>query len=291
MKMNDARHLPPALTYDQLNKMTGELGLDSRQRKLLKRIILENENAHDYLKRFKDHPPLEHIWDSLGGDVQRLLSLEFQVRDRESAPPYRAQGKRLRKIREKYKLTHKEFAEQLNSPVKDAPFPDEDITYKATRLRDLEYGTLPFDEKFAEVLLIKYGVSSEWLLEGRGTPETKTGTLSAARISSAEGRLSRLESLVDNNVGVAKMQEMADAKDPRVKRGENNTVWMLRGTNAQLRIDIDDMRFLLGHQTQLIEHLGKRVESAENLLASQTELIKSYKEQTDAVKALAVALS
>ena len=121
--------------------------------------------------------------------------------------------------------------------------------------------------------------------------ETQTGTLSVARISSAEARLSRLESLVDNNVGVAKMREMADAKDPRVKRGENNTVWMLRGTNAQLLIHIDEMMDRFDHQTQLIKHLDKRVESAENLLASQTELIKSYKEQIDAAKALAVALS
>ncbi|MDP7559392.1 MAG: hypothetical protein QF745_02490, partial [Planctomycetota bacterium] len=174
--MNDARHLPPALTYDQLNKMTGELGLDSRQRKLLKRIILENENASEYLKHFKDHPPLEHIWDSLGADVQHLLSLEFQVRDRESAPPYRAQGKRLKQIREKYKLNHKGFSEQLASPVEDAPFPEQDIFYKPNRLRDMEYGSLPFDPKFAEVLFIKFGVSSEWLLEGRGMSETQTGT-------------------------------------------------------------------------------------------------------------------
>lgn len=289
--MNDARHLPPALTYDQLNKMTGELGLDSRQRKLLKRIILENENASDYLKHFKDHPPLEHIWDSLGADVQHLLSLEFQVRDRESAPPYRAQGKRLKQIREKYKLNHKEFSEQLRSPLKDTPFPEQDIVYKPNRLRDMEYGSLPFDPKFAEILFIKFGVSSEWLLEGRGMPETKTGTLSAARISSAEDRLSRLESLVDINVGFAKMRELAAAKDQRVKIGENNTISMIYGTNAHLRIDIDEMMRRFDHQAQLIEHLGKRVESAENLLASQTELIKSYKEQIDAAKALAVALS
>ena len=64
---------------------------------------------------------------------------------------------------------------------------------------------------------------------------------------------------------------------------------MIYGTNAHLRIDIDEMMRRFDHQAQLIEHLGKRVESAENLLAAQTELIKSYKEQIDAAKALAVA--
>ena len=127
-------------------------------------------------------------------------------------------------------------------------------------------------------------MSGEWLLEGRGTPDTRTGTLSLPRIVSAEERLTKLENLVNQNVGYAQVKQMFAQKDERVFENPNGTFGMYRATNSQLRLDCDNLKLL-------VDQLSNRVKMTENLLAAQTELIKSYTEQTDAVKALAVALS
>ena len=68
------------------------------------------------------------------------------------------------------------MAEELK-PEGQQPFPSEVMEFKAQRISDMEYGNRKFDARFATLLRVKFDISEEWFLAGKGNPFTKTDTL------------------------------------------------------------------------------------------------------------------
>jgi len=270
----------PKLPYDRLRGAAEDGGLDSRQRKLLRRLLEEfvsSKGRHMPPPERGENtlPWLRRTWDRvLRSYEQQLIYRHFQHRDKELAPLHRDTGVRFRKVRLDRKLSIEEFRSALHSPFDEEPFPLENLAFSATQIRDLEYGTRPFDNKIAALVFHKFGISGEWLLEGRGTPHTRTGLVTMPRIISIEERLTRLEDQLNVNVGVDGMEQLHRDKNPIIEETDGK-LRLRGGSNVKIRVDLNDLIDLVGE-------LQKR-------LNVQQDLLSVYKKELERLEALTIA--
>ena len=253
-----------------------ELGLDGRQLRLLGRVIREyadqsqepdmQERAHHY--RNLDAVPdpavpatTRDFWELLPDEHKLLILPIFYEQDREQAPKYRAIGQRFQKIRKDRDLSVAEFAKQLCSPLGADPFPERDIQFKPNRVRDLEFGSLKFGEEIAAIVFNRFGVSGEWLLEGRGSPHTRTDTLTMPRIVSLEERVTKLEDHTNETVGVEFMKALHEQNSNLIAENPDGSLRLLGGANAKLRLD-------LTQTMELVEQLKARLDVQQALIAA-----------------------
>jgi transcriptional regulator with XRE-family HTH domain len=200
---------------------------------------------------------------------------EMDVRDKTNNPPkYRDIAKRLQKIRKDRSLTVKQFAESLYKPLGVEPLPTQEFNYTPKQIHALEYGTMKIDEKLAEVVFRVFGVSGEWLLWNRGTPHTKTDTLTLPRLLDIENTLQNTVDRQKKIIGEEFMKELAKDGHPLTFKDENGNDVMRGATNARIRFDL--------------YHAEERIKSLEKQVELLTTLLNNYIGQVEALKSTSI---
>jgi len=265
---------------DDTPQAYAEFAKDSRQRKLLRKVI-----SGTYIQDasfLKDVPPrklLDVMWEALDPEARRDAYRDFKERDAVEAPPYRNIGLRLRQIRTDRKLTLSEFAKMLSSPAGELPHPGQAFEFSQEQIRDWEYGRRPFAGTALPVLIYhKFGISAEWLTEGRGTPHTRTETLTLDRMVSLEERMTYSENRIDANIGVPQLRLLEEQNHERVIKEENGFYRIIHGTNTQLRLDLDEAN-------QKIKQLEKTLNENQKLWEVASALIQNYESTLSRVDA------
>ena len=113
-------------------------------------------------------------------------------------------------------------------------------------------------------------------MEGRGTPHTRTETLTLERMVSLEQRMSDAENLTARNIGVPQLKVLVEQGHDRAKKEDDGTYSVLRGTNTILRLDLD-----AAHQK--IEALEKSLAENQKLWEVASSLIQNYEKTLNRV--------
>ena len=271
MEENFVKKRALAHRADDTPQAYAEFAKDSRQRKLLRKVI-----SGTYIQDasfLKDVPPrklLDVMWEALDPEARRDAYRDFKERDAAEAPPYRNIGLRLRQIRTDRKLTLSEFAKMLSSPAGELPHPGQAFEFSQEQIRDWEYGRRPFAGTALPVLIYhKFGISAEWLTEGRGTPHTRTETLTSDRMVSLEERMTHLENSTAANIGASQLRLLEEQNHDRVVKEDDGSFKLLDGTNTQLRLDLDEAN-------QKIKQLEKTLTDNQKLWEVSSALIQNY---------------
>ena len=271
MEENNSKKRAIVHREDDTPQAYAEFAKDSRQRKLLRKVILGTyiQDAA-FLKDVPQRRFLDVMWEALDPEARRDAYRDFMDRDAAEAPPYRNIGLRLRQIRTDRKLTLSEFAKMLSSPAGELPHPGQALEFSQEQIRDWEYGRRPFAGTALPALIFqKFGISGEWLMENRGSPHTRTETLTLERMVSLEERMTYLENRTNANVGVSQLRLLEEQNHERVIKGEDGSYSIINGTNTQLRLDLDEAN-------QKIKQLEKTLTDNQKLWEVSSALIQNY---------------
>ena len=262
-------------------KPYAEFAKDSRQRKLLRKVLREHflgdfpfSRAAD-IKETNPQRQLDGMWAGLNPQGQRKAQLLFLERDRKEAPPYREIGQRLRQIRQDRKISLNDFSKLLFCPKGELPYPGRELRFSPNRLRDMEYGILPFAaSSLPEMILNKFGVSVEWLMRGslRGAGTATLRDPVMARIDSQEERIESLENSTAEALGKNHLKILEDQKHVRVVNHK-----LVSGTNTQLRLELDEA-------WQKIKQLEKTLEVSSALVKNMTATDSKIDRMLEAVE-------
>ena len=280
-----------------------DFGLDRRQFRLLGRVIREYadqsqepdmQQCAQYYRDLDAVPDpavpatTRDFWQVLPDEHKLLILPIFYEQDREQAPKYRAIGQRFQQIRKDRNLSVAEFAKQLCSPFGAEPYPEKDIKFTASRVRDLEYENLKFGEEIATIVFDRFGISGEWLLENRGSIHSTTDTLTMPRIVSLEGRVTRLEDHTNETVGVEFMKALHEQNSNLIAENSDGSLKLLGGANAKLRLDltqtmelVEQLKARLDVQQALIAAYRKELETLETIEALRSLGKKQKKKRVD----------
>ena len=251
--------LKPHLEHGFLNLK--ELGLDRRETKILQEEFLKLNPYSDEF--YEKKGPFQHRWSESDPKTRLSALINMKSVADESAPPFRDIGKRLKKIRTDRNWTTQQMANELFKPEGQQPFPSEVMEFKAQRISDMEYGNRKFDARFATLLRVKFDISEEWFLAGKGNPFTKTDTLTTPRITDLEVRMEKAENLIQHNIGAGMMEELLKAGNELVYKNElDGSVNMYGATNASLRIKVEE-------QGKEIENLKEIVKDLRDMMRGQ----------------------
>ena len=246
-----------------------EFAKDSRQRKLLRKVIREHclpKEAY-FLKSKLPQDQLDEMWMRLTSEGRREAYLLFLERDRAEAPPYREIGMRLRQIRKDRKLSLQEFSNMIYSPVGKPPLPRRELKYTETQLRDFEYGRRPFAGTTLPIMVFNtFGVSETWLLRGYGTPPYESPV--STRIDVLEKRVNDLENSTAENLGANHLMLLEEQNHSRVIKEGDGRRKLVSGTNTQLRLELDEAN-------QKLKNLEKNLLDQNKLWELSMELIKN----------------
>lgn len=259
---------------DQKIPALDDLELDRRQFRLLGKVVRDYVDQEPTMKWFATHfQDLDAVpnpavpatartyWEILPDEHKLFILPIFYEQDRRLTPKYRAIGQRFQQIRKDRNLSVAEFSKQLCSPLGADPYPEKDIKFTASRVRDLEFGSLKFGEEIATLAFDRFGVSGEWLLEGRGSPHTRTDTLTMPRIVTLEERVTKLEDHTNETVGVEFMKALHEQNSNLIAENPDGSLRLLGGANAKLRLD-------LTQTMELVEQLKARLDAQQALIAA-----------------------
>ena len=226
-------------------KDLSSMDLDRRQKKILKEICDKKaEKENNPIFNFENWESDEDPWNSeyRAGILEGMDNLDRF--DPENPPPkYRQIAKRVQRVRKDRGLTVKQFAEALYKPADQDPHKGDEFNYTSKQIHALEYGTVKIDQKIADLIFDKFQVSQEWILFNKGVPHTKTNVLTGPRLNSIETRLdghdSRLNhhsDVINQNVGVALMEELEKQGDKSIAYTEKarGSCWVVVMPNSGL---------------------------------------------------------
>jgi len=251
-----------------------DLELDRRQLRLFDRVIRDYVKKTPSLASLAEPTGNRTYWDVLPDEHKSILLNFFYILDQKEAPKYRRIGQRFQQVRKDRNLSVADFAKQLCSPLGADPFPDKDIKFTTSRVRDLEYGNLKFGEEIATLVFDRFGVSGEWLLEGRGSPHTRTDTFTMPRLVALEARVSNLEDHHNELVGSDLMNALNERGHKLIERKPEGNLRVVGGTNIELRVE-------LTQTMELVEQLKARLDV-------QQDLLSAYKTELGRLKALTI---
>lgn len=194
-----------------------------------------------------------------------------------TSAPFRDMGKRLKEIRvDEAKMKQKEFAERLSDGR------DKKGKISWTTIRDLEFGIRQIPDKVLHQVHLKFQISREWLISGRGTKHTETGTIDVERITSVEHRMMKLEGIVDINVGVPAMvrEGIKDFNIPKASNYElRNELSIAQKELIEQRETTQDLRRLVHSLGDTVELLRGNLEEAKTELEEATKKMASTMDQ------------
>ncbi len=288
-----------------------DLDLDRRQFRLLGTVIREyvtlsqEPDLQQCARYYRDLDSVPNhatpattrdFWHVLPDEHKLLVLPVFYEQDRKQTPKYRPIGQRFQQIRKDRNLSVAEFAKQLCSPLGADPYPAKDIQFTTSRVRDLEYGNLKFGDEIATIVFDRFGVSGEWLLEGRGSPHTRTDTLTMPRIVALEERVTRLEDHANDSVGVDLMKVLYAEEHKLIAENPDESLRIVGGSNAKLRVDLTETMDLVAQlkarldvQQDLLSAYKKELERLVDLTSAQQELLSVYKKELERRGALSLA--
>ena len=258
-----------------------EFAKDSRQRKLLRKIIREHFLGDSPLSRAADiketipQRQLDGMWGGLPPETRRRAQLLFLERDQKETPKYRDIGLRLRQIRTDRKLSHKELSSILFCPKGEPPHPGRELKFTPNCLRDMEYGIRPFAGTALPIMILtKFGISEEWLLRGnlRGSGATPRDPV-MARIDSQEERIEALENSAAESLGENHLKILDDQRHVRVVNHK-----LVGGTNVQMRLELDEA-------WEKIKQLERTLEASSALVKNMTATDSKIERMLEAVEA------